>query len=103
MKTVRTHFQNPFIERRERVSTYLSVASKSIRLNNTIKKRALALESLRIDPIDAVHLACAEFNADYFLTCDDGIIKKAKKNTDLLKIEVFNPLEFILKEVFKSA
>ncbi len=50
---------NSFIERRERVGSYLSVASNFIKLNNVIKKRALALENSGIEPIDALHLAIA--------------------------------------------
>jgi hypothetical protein len=95
--------QNPFIERKERVASYLAVASKSIRLNNIIKTNALTLENAGIDPIDALHAAFAETGADYFLTCDDGILKKVKKYPDLFKIEICNPLEFVLKEVFKNA
>jgi len=91
--------QNPFIERRERVSSYLSVASKLIRLNNIIKERAFTLEHAGIEPIDALHLAFAETDADYFLTCDDGILKKVKKHPELCKIEICNPLQFALKEV----
>ncbi|MBM4141868.1 MAG: PIN domain-containing protein, partial [Nitrospira sp.] len=36
--------RNPFVERRERVSDYLSVASKLVKLNDSIKKRAVSLE-----------------------------------------------------------
>jgi hypothetical protein len=53
--------------------------------------------------IDALHIACAEAGADYFLTCDDGIIKKAGKRREMFKVEIYNPLEFLLKEVFKNA
>jgi predicted nucleic acid-binding protein len=96
--------QNPFVERKDRVSSYLSIASKFIRLNDSIKKNALSLESIGIDPIDALHLAYAEFGgAEYFLTCDDSFIKRVKKHKDMFKIEVCNLLEFVLKEVFKNA
>ncbi|HZV46269.1 MAG TPA: hypothetical protein VFG06_02840 [Thermodesulfovibrionales bacterium] len=95
--------QNPFKDRRERVSSYLSVASKPIRLNAIIKKRAFTLENAGIEPIDALHLAFAETDADYFLTCDDGILKKVKKHPELCEIEICNPIEFVLKEVFKNA
>jgi len=81
----------------------LSVASKPIRLNAIIKKRAFTLENAGIEPIDALHLAFAETDADYFLTCDDGILKKVKKHPELCEIEICNPIEFVLKEVFKNA
>lgn len=96
--------QNPFDERRERISSYLSIASKFIRLNDSIKKKALLLENMRIGSIDALHLSYAEFGgAEYFLTCDDSIIKKVKKNKGIFKMEICNPFEFIIKEVFKNA
>ncbi len=96
--------KNPFAERKERVTSYLSIASKTIKLNDTIKNKALSLESTGIDPIDALHLAYAEFgNAEYFITCDNDIIKKATKHKDIVNLEVCTPLEFILKEIFKNA
>lgn len=43
---------------------------------------------------DAVHLACAEYiKADYFLTCDDKLIKGARQLK--LKTNVINPVDFI--------
>ncbi len=53
--------QNPFDERRERISSYLSIASKVIRLNDSIRKKALLLENKGIGSIDALHLSSAEF------------------------------------------
>ena len=62
------------------------------------------MENIGIDKIDSLHLAYAEYGgAQYFITCDDGIIRKISRNKDILTVEVFNPLEFILKEVFKNA
>lgn len=96
--------QNPFVERKERISGYLSVASRVVTLNDAIKKKALLLENKGFDPIDSLHLAYAEYSgADFFLTCDDNIIRKSMKHKDIIKIEVCNPIEFILKEVFKDA
>ena len=96
--------RNPFVERRERVSSYLSVASKWLSLSKSIKGRATALESAGIDPLDAMHLACAEAGgAAYFVTCDDAVIRKAKQQKYHLALEVCTPLEFVVKEVFKDA
>lgn len=94
---------NPFPERKERVSSFLSVASKFIRLTEAVKQRAQAIEKAGIEPIDALHIACAESGADFFVTCDDGIIKKVRKNSAMFNIEVYNPLEFVLKEVIRGA
>ena len=95
--------KSPFNDRKKQVATYLFMAEKYVRLNESVKKRAVSLENFGFDPIDALHLAFAEAgSARYFLTCDDGIIKKAKRK-GVLDIEVCGLLEFILKEVFKDA
>ena len=96
--------RNPFVERRERVTSYLSIASKWLRLSKSIEERAKALENEGIDPLDALHLACAEAgDAAYFVTCDDTVIRKAKQEKYHLELEVCSPLEFVVKEVFKDA
>ena len=46
---------------------------------------------------DAVHLACASSaTSDYFLTCDDNIIRKLKS---LEKMVILNPIDYLRKEV----
>ena len=48
--------------------------------------------------MDAVHLACAEiFDCDFFVTCDDKLIKKA--NLLNVKVNVYNPIYFIQKVI----
>ena len=96
--------RNPFADRKERVSSYLAIASKVIMTSDSIKKRAVSLKLLGIGPFDALHLACAEDGgAEYFVTCDYAIIKKAKKDQTVVRMMVCNPLEFVLEEVFKNA
>jgi len=96
--------RNPFAERKERVSSYLDIASKVIVVNDTVKIKAVSLERAGFDPIDALHLACAETGGtDYFITCDDDIMKKVRKNEGMVHMAVCGPLEFVLKEVFKNA
>ena len=96
--------RNPFVERRERVTSYLSIASKWLKLSKSIEERAKALENEGIDPLDALHLACAEDGgAAYFVTSDDSVIRKAKPGKCHLSLEVCSPLEFVVKEVFKDA
>ena len=96
--------RNPFAERKERVSSYLDIASKIIAVSDNVKIRAVSLEGAGIDPIDALHLACAEAGgAEYFVTCDDNIVKKTRKDQAMVQMAVCGPLEFVLKEVFKNA
>ena len=61
-------------------------------LDEEILERAKEMETLGIKGLDALHIACAErLKVDYFLTCDDKIIKKYKG-----VILVKNPVEFLL-------
>jgi len=57
---------------------------------------AMVLQEQGVKKIDSLHLACAiQSNSDYFLTTDDGILKKA---TSIDGIKVVDPIGFI-KEV----
>ena len=92
---------SPFPERRERVSNYASLASRTVRMSDAIRKRATALEVSGFDALDAMHLACAESGeADYFVTCDDAISRKARRNPGSVSLTVCSPLEFLIEEVF---
>ena len=87
--------RNPQIIRREFGLEVLSKASSFIPLNQQIEQRAEVLNKLGIKPLDALHLASAEeVQADYFCTCDDKFLKKAKAVSDI-KTKVVSPLELI--------
>jgi predicted nucleic acid-binding protein len=61
------------------------------RLAKTLQKRG------KLGARDAVHLACAlHAGADYFVTCDDGLLKQAKRLK--LGIEVVNPVDYVRQE-----
>lgn len=52
--------------------------------------------------IDSLHIACAEMaKADFFVTCDDLLVRKGKTNKEKLKVRIISLMEFITKEVFK--
>lgn len=88
--------KNPFFERKIWVSVYLSKAKFFQEINPTIKKRAKEIGSLGISAIDSLHLASAEIaKADYFLTCDQRVIKKYKG-----PLMVADPIEFV--KMFKE-
>jgi len=83
--------KNPYNERNIFVGSVLKMAKSFQALNTKILKRAQELETDGIKGLDALHLACAEgLNVDYFITCDDKIIKKYCG-----KIEIKTPVEFI--------
>ena len=88
----------PDILRRERLKILEKIAKKTIRITEEIEKRAKYFETLGIQSFDALHLACAETEADILLTVDKRFLKKVRR-IENLKIEVKNPLEWI-KEVY---
>ena len=65
----------------------------------SIRNRAEHLFTFNFGIADAVHLAFAEQSSDYFITCDDKLIKRSRRTK--LDLEVFNPVEFCMKEELK--
>jgi len=87
------NYRNPYSERQTFVNALLQKAHVSQTLNDSLIKRAQNLEKLGIQGMDALHLACAEkLKVDYFVTCDDKIIKKYTG-----KIDVINPVDLTMK------
>ena len=86
---------NAFQERREQIIKWKKYAITDIEENTEILKTALLLNSKGLQKMDSLHIACAVFaKADYFLTTDDKVIKKA--NT-LTGIRITDPIDFIKK------
>ncbi len=65
----------------------------------TTRARAEALYSQRFGVADAAHVAFAEATANVFITCDDRLIKKCKREQVL--VSVMNPVEFAIAEDLK--
>jgi len=88
---------NPFPERKLFVNFVLQKANEISKFDLDIKKRGIEIASLTILAIDALHLASAEkLGVNYFITCDDRIIKKYSG-----KIKVINPVDFV-QELLKE-
>ena len=89
---------NPYEDIRMEIEMASSLASEKIKMGEDILTAAKNLESKRIKPRDAIHLACAiKGKADYFSTCDDKLIKKAKPMQG--EIVILSPIDFIRLEV----
>jgi predicted nucleic acid-binding protein len=87
--------RTPGVNRRESAKEVLNFASFRIKLNDAIEKAALIFVDAGIDPLDALHLASAEWgHVDYFCTCDDKFLIKAKSLKGL-SIKVVSPIELI--------
>lgn len=84
---------NPFIERRNAIESWQTLALVDISETENILSTAHWMRKFGLKSKDALHIACAiEAGADYFITTDDLLIKKAGV---LDKIRVVNPLNFI--------
>lgn len=71
-----------------------SLANNMVTHDEIVYNMAKEFESKGAKPRDSLHLACAvKGNADYFLTCDDKLIKKVSTmGTDL---KIMNPIRFV--------
>lgn len=84
--------RNPLPQRQQWVSRCLQLAKSYQPMNEEIRVRGQELETEGLGAIDALHLACAEATeADYFLTCDDRLIRRYQG-----KLQVLNPVNFIV-------
>jgi predicted nucleic acid-binding protein len=61
-----------------------------------IRRRAEQLHSWKFGPADAAHVAFAEAGADYFVSCDDRLLKKCRSRQ--VKVIALNPVEFCIRE-----
>jgi len=88
--------KNPFQERQEQIAKWKNYSVEDIAEDSQLLKNAAILSSHGIKNIDSLHIACAiKAKADFFLTTDDGVLKKAHFIKD---IQITDPIGFI-KEV----
>jgi hypothetical protein len=60
------------------------------------RERGRQIEGLGFDPMDALHLACAEkAGVAVMLTTDDMLIRRASRHAAALKVRVANPMVWI--------
>jgi predicted nucleic acid-binding protein len=87
---------NPFIHRREYVASYLRMASVFVATNAVLLERAREIERRGIAPLDALHLASAEqAKAEWFITCDDRILRRGRRGRLPVAFHVSTPVEFV--------
>ena len=88
--------QNPFRERREQIIKWRTYSNEDIEESEEVLNIASMIMKHGMKKLDSLHLACAiKANTDYFLTSDDGVIKKVKY---IKNIQILDPIGFI-KEV----
>jgi predicted nucleic acid-binding protein len=81
--------------RKEHTLAVLAKTKSVITVTATEKQRAGELINFGIKPLDALHPALAESGkADYFCTCDDKLLRNAKKVKDL-SVKMINPVDLV--------
>lgn len=85
--------RHPYAESRLILQSILKTAISYQPVNTAILQRGQELErNAKIGHVDALHLACAEVqNVDYFITCDDRLIKRYRG-----MLNTINPTAFVL-------
>lgn len=84
--------QSPTMDRRRWVDACLDLAGHSVQTTDAMRQRAGSLAQAGLQPLDAAHLAAAESAAaDFFVTCDDRLIRRYRG-----PLRVLTPSELIL-------
>jgi predicted nucleic acid-binding protein len=90
-------------ERRRKLRALVQQPEVFVRLTEETYQRAGDLQALGLKPADALHVAAAESGrADVFLTCDDRLLRAAKRSRTKLHVRVANPVDW-LKEIGDAA
>lgn len=85
---------NPYEDVWQEIEMAASLAVENVTPDESVLTAAKEFESKGIKPRDSIHLACAlKGKAEYFLTCDDKLIRRA--TTLDINIKIINPLRFI--------
>lgn len=85
--------RNPFQERARQISKWRNYAKDDIEESTELVEIANRILTTGVKKIDTMHIACAiVVNSDYFLTTDDGIIKKSALIQEVI---ITDPIGFI--------
>lgn len=87
----------PDQDRKDIALAILKIAKEAVELTSKIESLARRFEALGLKPLDALHLAFASGSkVDYFCTCDDKFLKKAK-SIDGINTKVVSPTELVME------
>ena len=88
--------QTPNIERLQNIKKLLAVAKIKVKTSLFIEERASEFQEMGFSSYDATHIASAERSqADVFLTTDDRLLKKARKNSQSITVNIDNPVQWL--------
>ncbi len=85
--------RNPFCERKQQIALWSGYSLSDVQEDEEVLQIARLLNEKGVKKLDSLHVACAIVaKADYFLTTDNGILKKAMLVDD---IKITDPIGFI--------
>lgn len=88
--------RNPDPERRRDAESLLVFANEIFAPSNSTADLAKRIQELGIGPFDALHVAIAdESGADVFLTTDDDLLRRCRRNRGMLRVRVENPVSWV--------
>jgi len=85
---------SPFPERKERISNYVALASRTLKMTDAIRKEQPYWKRLVLIHLMPCILPVLIGGAEYFITCDDNIIRKARKERMRFHCRYAVPLNF---------
>ena len=86
---------NPDAVRRDFSNQLIEKAPQFVTMDEPLKAKAKEFIDKGLKPLDALHLASAIMGqADFFCTCDDRFLKKAR-TLNTMPTKVVSPLELI--------
>lgn len=92
--------QTPSLARIRQVRNLLSVARIKVQTSEELEQRVFQLTQLGFAAYDAAHIASAERGkSDVFLTTDDRLLRRANKQTDILRLKVSNPVQWLAQVI----
>jgi len=93
--TIEEISQIPDPIRRDRVQPFLSLASTTIKIDESIINRMYEIRSMGIKTADAFHIACAEQVHATLITTDDRLVQVYNQDTTQFVIRIQNPVHLL--------
>jgi len=88
--------RNPDPAKRAGSLAMTQYAGLHLTTSEAVASRAMEIESTGISGFDALHIAAAEAaGCDYLVTTDDGLLKKSRRHSSQIAVEVLNPIDII--------
>ncbi len=86
-------------ERRDRMLEMLPEDSGIMEVSDAVLQRGEELERVGLHAADAIHVAAAEAQqADAFVTCDDRLLRVARRRARMFRVRVCDPITLMREQ-----